>query len=147
MATMAMVWFPLVLTAAFNKEIDILDDTIKLMFLSSVAAPNQDTWDYKNDTTNEVTGTNLPAGGLTIVNDTITYTGGTNVWKYDADDLSVASVTASDLKYGVLYDATPATDATRPLIALGTIDVAVNPAAGTLAVTFDAAGILTATAA
>lgn len=147
MASMAMVWFPLSLTAAFNKEIDLLDDSIKLMFLSSSATPNQDTWDYKNDVTNEVTGTNLPAGGTAIANDTITYTGGTNVWKYDGDDLSIASVTASDLKYGILYDATPATDATRPLLALGTIDNAVSPAAGTLTITFDSAGILTATAA
>jgi hypothetical protein len=146
MASMAMVWFPLAITAAFNKEIDLLDDSIKLMFLSSAASPSQDTWDYKNDLTNEVTGTNLPAGGTALANDTITYTAGTNVWKYDADDLSIASVTASDLKYGILYDSTPGTDATRPLLALGTIDVAVSPAAGTLSITFDAAGILTATA-
>ena len=145
---MAMVWAPLALTAAFNKEIDLLDDTIKMMFLSSAVAPVQDTLDYINDVVaNEVTGTNLPAGGLTIANDTITYTGGTNVWKYDADDISVGSVTASDLKYGILYDSTPGTDATRPVLAIGTIDSAVSPSAGTLSVTFDSAGILTATAA
>ena len=142
-----MVWFPSALIAAFNKEIDLLDDTIRLMFLSSSASPNQDTWDYKNDVTNEVTGTNLPAGGTQIANDTLTYTAGTNVIKYDGDDISISNVTASDLKYGILYDATPGTDATRPLLALGTIDTAVSPNAGTLSVTFDSAGILTATAA
>ena len=147
MATMTMRWFGKAPAAMLNKEIDILDDTIKIMFTNSSAVPDQDVWDYKDDVTGEVTGTNLPAGGIALVNDTLTYTAGTNVMKYDADDISQATVTASDIKHGVLYDDTPATPATKPLLGYGVLDVAVSPSAGALSIVWDSLGVLTMSAA
>jgi hypothetical protein len=146
MATMTMLWFDHAMSAAFNKEIDILDDSIKLAFLDSTLSPDQAVDDYWDDVVaNEVTGTNLPAYGTAIANDGISFPG-SHVWKYDGDDISIGSVTASDLKYGILMDATPGTDASKPLLAMGTIDSPVSPAAGTLSVTWAAGGILTGTA-
>lgn len=147
MATAAMKWYGQALIAWANKEVDLLDDSIKVMLCNSSYTPNQDTHDYKNDVTNEVSGTNYTAGGNALANDTLTYTAGTNVLKYDADDLTFATVTLSDVKNIVIYDSTPATDATRPLIAYGVIDTALAPNAGNLTITWDSAGIITATAA
>ena len=144
MAVTAFV-FPLVFTAAFNKEIDLLDDAIKCALTTSTYAVDQDTHDYFSDVTNEVVGTGYTAGGATLANDTITYTAGTNVWKYDADDTSwtTATITA---RFAVVYDSTPATDATRPLICYQNFGADVVSTAGTFLITWNASGIFTITA-
>lgn len=147
MATAAMKWYGQALIAWANKEVDLLDDAIKAMLCTSSYTPDQDAHDYKNDVTNEVVGTGYSAGGAALANDTLTYTGGTNTLKYDADDLTFSTVTLTDVKNIVLYDSTPATDATRPLIGYGIIDTALAPNAGNLSIVWDSAGILTAVAA
>jgi hypothetical protein len=98
-----------------NKEIDLDTDTIKLMLCSSTYSPNQDTHQYKSDVSNEITGTGYTAGGATVGSVVVSYNTGTNVLSFDANDVTwtAASVTA---RYGVLYDASPGSDATRPLI-------------------------------
>lgn len=47
-----------------NKEIDFDTDTIKAMLCAAGYTPDLDAHDYKNDVTNEVTGTGYTAGGL-----------------------------------------------------------------------------------
>lgn len=147
MATGTGKWFPLVLTSAFNKEIDILDDVIKMSLHTSALTINQDTFQYKSQLANEVaSGGGYTTGGQTLANDTITYNGTTNVWKYDFDDVvwNAASFTA---RKAVVYDNTPASDATRPLIGYIEFDSDVAAAGGNFEVNIDAAGFLTATAA
>jgi hypothetical protein len=136
--------FPL---ALFNKEADWPDDSWKVMLANSSFSPDQDTLDYKDDVTNEVVGTGYTAGGQALANKTITYTAGTNVIKLDADDLVWTTVTLTDVKNVVLYDDTPGTAGTKPVMGYGIIDTAVAPNAGNLTLTFDANGILTMTAA
>lgn len=145
MATGTFKWYGLGLKAAFDKKIDWDTDTIKLALASSSYTPDQDTHDFFNDVTNEVTGTNWAAGGVTLANCTLTYTGATNVLKLDADDISVASVTLTGARVLVIYDATPGTAATNPLIGYAVLDSDLSPNAGALNITFDAAGILTVT--
>lgn len=132
--------------SAFNKEIDFNTDTIKVMLCTSAYVPNQDTHQYKSSVTNEVTGTGYTAGGATLANATITYTGGTNVLKLDGDDTTwpTSTITA---RYAVIYDSTPATDATRPLIAYVDFGADVVSTGGTFTITWDAAGIATVTVA
>ena len=136
--------YGLVFTAVFNKEIDLPDDTIKCMLTTSTYTPSQDTHDYKNDITNEVSGTGYTATGNTLTNDTVTYTGGTNVWAYDADDVSwtTASFTA---RYAVVYDATPASDATRPLIMYQDFIGDQTVTVGTFTIKWNASGLFTIT--
>lgn len=131
----------------FNKEADFPDDSWKVMLCNSSFTPDQDTMDYKDDVTNEVSGTGYTAGGQALANKTIGYTAGTNVVKLDADDVVWVTVTLSDVKNVVIYDDTPATAATKPLLGFGVIDTALNPNAGNLNLNFDSAGILTLTAA
>ena len=147
MATGTGKWFPLVLTSAFNKEIDLVDDQIKAMLCTSTLTIDQDTFQYKSSITNEVAnGNGYTTGGLVVANDTIAYNGGTNVWKYDFDDLvwPTASFTARSC---IVYDNTPASDATRPLIGYIVFSADVAAAGGDFQVNIDAAGFLTATAA
>lgn len=147
MASVAMKWYGLATTAMLNAEHDFLTSTYKAMLTTSTFTPNQDTNDFKDDVTNEVVGTGYTAGGTTLANKTIGYTAGSNVTKLDCDDPTWTTVTLSDVKNVVVYNDTPATPATKPLLAFGIIDVAVNPNAGNLVITLDANGLLTTTAA
>lgn len=126
-----------------QKRIDLDSDTIKVMLLTSSATPNQDTWDFKDDVTNEVTGTGYTATGATLGSVTWGYTSGTNTWKFDAADTSwtTATITA---RYAVIYDSTPASDATRPLIGYVDFGADVSSTAATFQITWDANGIFTA---
>lgn len=145
MATGTFKFFGKSLISVYNKEIDFNTDVIKVMHTTVTYTPDQDVHDYKDDVTNEVTGTNVPAGGFTADNCTMTYTGATNVFKLDHDDESIATATASGIQSSVWYDSSPGTDATRPLIGYVTWDVALSPSAGTLAFNLDSAGLATIT--
>lgn len=130
---------------AFNKEVDFDSDTIKVALLSSSYTPNQDTDDYWNDVSSyEVTGTGYTAGGATLANKSVTYTSGTNVTKFDADDVSWTSSTIT-ARYAVIYDST-GTASTSALI--GYVDFGSNQSSssGTFSIVWDAAGIFTTTA-
>ena len=129
---------------AFNKEIDIDGDTIKVMLATDAVAPVQSTWDYKNDVTNEITGTGYTAGGATISSPSIVLN--TNVVKIDGADVSWTSATFT-CRYAYIYDATPGTDATRPLIAYIDFGENISVNAGTFQITFAADGIVTITVA
>lgn len=130
---------------AFNKEVDFDSDTIKVALLSSSYTPNQDTDDYFNDVSAyEVTGTGYTAGGVTLANKSVSYNSGTNVTKFDADDVSWTSSTIT-ARYAVIYDST-GTASTSALI--GYVDFGSNQSSssGTFSIVWDAAGIFTTTA-
>ena len=129
-----------------NKEIDLNSDTFKVMLTTSTYVPDQDLHNYKDDVTNEVTGTGYTAGGATITNPAFSYTTGTNVFKWDGDDVSWASSTIT-ARYAVIYDDTPATDATKPLIGYVDFGADVSSSSGTFSITWSASGIFTVTVA
>lgn len=54
--------------------VDFLSDTLNASLHTSTYAPNLDTHEVFSDVTNEVTGTNYTAGGVTLGSKTITYT-------------------------------------------------------------------------
>ncbi len=140
---------PIAVTAKFyglffkslaNKEIDLDSDTLKLMLTTSSYTPDQDTHQYKSSVTNEVTGTGYTAGGVTIGSIVVSYNTSTNVLSFDGADGVWNSATFT-ARYGVLYDSTPSTDATRPLIGYVDFGADQSPSNGTLSVTWDASGI------
>lgn len=139
-------WYGLAQQSVMNKEIDWDTDTIKVMLCTSTYSPNQDTHRYKSDVTNEVTGTGYTAGGATLASCTYSYNSGTNVLTLDAADTSWASSTIT-ARYAVIYDSTPSTDATRPLIGYVNFGADVSTTAGTFSIVWDSAGIFTLTAA
>lgn len=138
--------YGLALKSFANREIDWDSDTIKVMLCTSSYTPSQDTHQYKSDITAEVTGTGYTAGGATLTGCTSTYNAGTNTLTLDAGDVSWPNSTIV-ARYAVIYDASPASDATRPLIGYVDFDQNISTTAGTFSIVWDAAGIVTLTAA
>lgn len=138
--------YGLFITSLMNKEIDLDSDTIKCMLCTSSYSPNQDTHQYKSSVTNEVTGTGYTAGGVTLTTKVVAYDTSTNTTKFDADDPSWASSTIT-ARYAVFYDATPGTDATRPLISYVDFGADFSSTAGPFTIILDSAGIATITTA
>lgn len=127
---------------AFNKEIDWDSDTIKVALVSSAYTPNQDTHDYWDDVVaNEVSGTGYTAGGATLSTKTATYDTATNKTKLSGATVQWPGSTIT-ARYAVIYDATPGTDATRPLI--GYVDFGANQSTSntTFEIVWNANGIL-----
>lgn len=125
-------------------NIDFLSDSIKVMLCTSSYTPDQDAHEFKSDVTNEVSGTGYTATGTALTTKTLAYTSGTNVIKFDADDVTWASSTIT-ARYAVIYDATPGSDATRPL--MGYVDFGADQSSnnGAFTISWDANGILTIT--
>lgn len=84
----------------------------------TTAASAQDSHRYKSSVTNEVTGTNYTATGTTLTTPLFAYNTGTNVWSFDTDDAVWTTATIASIRTAVVYDSTPASDATRPLLLL-----------------------------
>lgn len=140
MATTAF-WYGNSLLKALNKEMNWTSDTIKVALVSSAYTPNQDTHAYYSDITNEVTGTGYTAGGATLASKTATYTGATNVITLDAADVTWTSSTIT-ARYAIIYDATPATAATQPLLAYVDFGADQTSTNGNFSIVWDANGIL-----
>jgi hypothetical protein len=135
------------LQQALNKEVDWDTDTIKVALLTNSYTPDQDAHNYFDDvSTYEVTGTGYTAGGATLSNKTNTYSSATNVIVLDADDVTWSSSTIT-ARYAVVYDASPATNATKPLI--GYVDFGSDQSSsnGNFTITWDATGIVRITVA
>lgn len=125
-----------------QKRIDIDTDTIKVALATSSWTPNQDTMDYFDDVTNQVTGTGYTAGGATLASVTWGYTSGTNTWKFDAADVSWSSSTIT-ARYAIIYVDTAGAASADPLIAYVDFGADVSTTAGTFSIVWDAAGIFT----
>lgn len=137
--------YGLAMQSAFNKEIDWDTDTINCMLVGAGYTPNQDTHRYKSDLgANELTGTGYSAGGAAIANRTFTYTGATNTLMLDGDDVTWAASTITLPANGsaIVYDNTPATDATRPLICYQQTDTQIASTNGNFVVQWNASGIV-----
>jgi hypothetical protein len=130
MASTDMKWYGLAPKALLSGQVNFLSDTIKGMLTTVTYVPDQDTHDYQDDVTNEVSGTGYTAGGMALANKTVTYTAGTNVGKIDADDLVWSNSTIVNARVLVIYDATPGSDATRPLLFYSVFDANVSTDAG-----------------
>jgi hypothetical protein len=120
-------------------------DTIKVALCTSTYTPNQDTHDFFNDVTNEVSGTGYTAGGATLGSKTATYTTGTNTCAFDAADTSWSTSTIT-ARYAVVYKST-GTASTSPLIGYIDFGADVISSGGTFQITWDSAGIWSLSAA
>lgn len=104
-------------TSLADKLIDLSSDTIKVALLTSSYTPNRDTHDFFNDVSAaETSGTGYTAGGATLASVTWNYNTSTDIYTFDAADTSWATSTIT-ARYAVIYDSTPGTAATNPLIA------------------------------
>lgn len=134
--------FPMASDSLGQKKVDVDSDTFKVMLLASYtyAATHQYLSDILAAGT-ESTDPDYTAGGATLTGVTWTRTG--DVYKMDANDVSWASTV--NAAYAVVYDDTPATNATKPVLTLINLD----GAGGTVAVpgiAWNSAGVFTSTA-
>lgn len=141
---MAITAYPYVslVVKAFNKEIDWDSDIIKVMLVTSTYVPNQDTHDYKNDISGEVSGTGYTAGGKVLTTKTITYNSTDNIIILDADDVIWEGISISNARYAVFYDDSPSTDTTKVLLWYVDFGEAKSVTNGTIKLTFNASGIV-----
>jgi septal ring-binding cell division protein DamX len=87
-----------------NGSLNLSGDTIKVMLVTSGYTPNVDTHDYRDDVTNEVSGTGYTAGGATLANKTVTQDNTNDRAAFDADDATWASSTIT-ARGAVVYKA------------------------------------------
>lgn len=125
-------------------KVNLLSDTIKLMLLTSAYTPNRGTHANKSDVVAQevAAGNGYTSGGTTIGSMNIAIA--SNVVTITGANASWPSSTFSTA-YAVLYDSTPSTDATRPLIGYVDFGGTQSPSNGTLSVTWNASGIGTVT--
>lgn len=132
---------------AFDKQIDWEGDTIKVALLTDSYTPNQDAHDYFDDVSayEVANGNGYTTGGATIGNTTVSYNSGTNTTTFDGDDVSwpASTITA---RYAVIYDSTPGSASTNPLIAYVDFGSDQSSSSGTFSITWSAQGIFTTTA-
>jgi hypothetical protein len=137
-------WYGNAFLSMLNKEIDWASDVIKVALCTNAYTPSQDDHNYFDDITNEVSATGYTAGGATLGTPTIGYTGATNVVKLSGDNVSWANSTIT-ARYAIVYDSSPGTAGTNPLIGYVDFGADVSTTNGTFLITWDAAGILTIT--
>lgn len=120
-------------------------DTIKISLHTVTYTPDQDTHDFYNDVTNEVSSAGYTAGGATLTCSAPTYDTATNEIRLDATDPSWTGVTFT-ARYAIVYKST-GTASTSPLIAYIDFGADQTVSAGTFTIVFDATGVVKATAA
>lgn len=114
-------------------------NTMKLLLFTSSASFNKDTTDFLDDVrAQEETGTNWAADGQTLSGCTVNIDTTNDEVEVRATDVSVGSVTLDDGKFFGVFNFTPGTDATRPIICYGSFDTALAPQGGTLLIDFNA---------
>lgn len=129
-----------------DRRVDWTTDTIKVALCTSSFTPNQDTQDFYDDITNEVSGTGYTGGGATLGTKSVNFDGATNTisLRAGASSWTTASFTA---RYAVVYKDT-GTGSTSPLIGYVDFGGDETVSSGTFTITWDATdGVLKITAA
>jgi len=104
------------LKAFANKQIDWDTDSIYVALLTSSYTPDQDVHDYFDDVTAfQASGTGYTSGGQALAGLVLSYDAASNEMRMSASN-SVWTPSSLTARYAVVYDRTPSTDATRPLI-------------------------------
>lgn len=122
------------------RRVDWDADTIKTGLTTSSYTPAQDTHDFYNDITNELTTTGgYTAGGVALTTSAPTYTAGTNTMSLDASDAqwTSASFTA---RYGFVYKDT-GTSSTSPLLVYIDFGADQTVSSGTFTLQWDSQGV------
>lgn len=125
-------------------RIDYVTDTIKLSLHTVTYVPNQDTDDFFNDATNEITGTGYTAGGVTLGTKTLTYDTATNETRLDAADPQWTASTFTS-RIAVHYKDT-AVATTSHLISYIDFGADETVSSGTFTIQLDSTGISKVTA-
>lgn len=124
-----------------NGSIDLDTDTINVMLVTSTYTPDQDTHEFRDDITNEVSGTGYSAGGSALAGKTVTADNTDNEGVFDANDLawSTSTITA---RGAVLYKARGGASSADELICYIDFGSDKISTAGTFTIAWNAEGIV-----
>lgn len=89
-------------------------DALKCLLTTSAYAYSQANDRYQSAVTNEVTGTGYSAGGIALTGVVATDSGGTYTLACNTIDFGTLTVTG--IRVAVIYDSTPGSAATNPLL-------------------------------
>jgi hypothetical protein len=90
---MANLMYNFTKVATLNADIDWAGDTINAILVTSAYTPDQDAHDYRNDITNEVSGTGYTAGGQALTTKVVSQDNTNNRAVFDSDDPSWPTAT------------------------------------------------------
>jgi hypothetical protein len=137
-------WYGLGLQAVMTGAVDLNTDTIFMMLTTSAYTPDQDTHDFRNDVTNEVTGAGYTTAGKTIGTVTASYDAGTNEVRFVWPDVAwtTATITA---RTAVIYKSRGGASSADELIAYCTESADVSSTANTFTVDIPASAALKVT--
>lgn len=116
-------------------------DTFKVSLHTNTYSPNQDTDDFWNDATNEVTGTGYTTLGATLGSKASTYDTTTDQVRLDAADTSWTTSTIT-ARRAVVWNDTAGASTTDPVLGWLDFGADVSTTAGTFQITWDATGII-----
>jgi hypothetical protein len=129
-----------------DADIDWVADTIKIMLVTSSYTPDLDAHDFRNDVTNEVSGTGYTAGGATLSGKAVTVVGGSNETQFDADNVTWTGLDLSSAaRYAVLYKARGGASSADELIGYVDLDSDRDPNGGNLTITWPSDGVFKGT--
>jgi hypothetical protein len=139
-------WYANAFVSAFDKEIDFLADTVRVMLTDSSYTANQDTHVYIDDgpRANEISGTGYTADGAALGSKTNANTN--NVVKFDAANTQWTTSTITDARCAVVYVDT-GTDSTSALMFWVDFGEDQSTTGDTFEIEWHADGIATITAA
>lgn len=115
-------------------------ETHKELLVQDAHTPDFTLHDFRDDITNEVTGTNYVAGGVTVTATEVTLAAGTLT--FDMADTVYSTVTISDAMAGVFYF-NVGTAATDQLILLQDFVTAASATAADFTIQHNASGVFT----
>ena len=124
-----------------NGSIDLDTDTINVMLVTSTYTPNQDSHEYRDDVTNEVTGSGYTAGGASLAGKAVTADNTDNEGVFDANDVSWTTSTIT-ARGAVLYKARGGASSADELICYLDFGSDKISTAGTFTIAWNAEGIL-----
>jgi hypothetical protein len=137
-----MPWYGLILLRQMSgaTKSDFLTGVFNCSLHTATYAPNQDTDDFWNDATNEVTGTNYTTKGVILGSKTNVYDTATDEIRWDAADAAWTTATIAAIRYAVVWEDTAGVSTTDPLVSYYDLG-AQSVTAANFTVQWDATGI------
>lgn len=136
---MASIWYPIAIDAIMEGDIDLLADTIKAVLVDTADYTYSNAHNFLDDVPAGARATN---GTGTLASKTSTVS--SNVWTFDAADLTLSAVTGDQSEIVIVYKDT-GNEATSNLILKLDLSSAVTPNGGDIILQWNASGLATVT--
>lgn len=100
-------WFGLFFRDSYNATGAAFDFTVasavKCMLTTVTYVPDFDAHDFRNDVTNEVSGTNYTTGGVVLTGAAVTYDSASDETRIDFNDPTFTNITVSSIRRAIFY--------------------------------------------